>query len=301
MSEEGYMHGQDGEQLGDGLGQAGRGAAEEPMSADEATAYLADHPRFAAQVDQRGRELAERYGQGVDVATDRVGELFEPELMVFYQHNRQEGMDPAEAMARANRDLASVAWELFLPQSPSPPLRVVPGPLTVQRQRPELEGASNSELYDTAETIEAWNAARVWVPHDAEAAHAMASIEAHLRRLQPAAMAVYDLRRAAGLDWLPAMAGAVHLFERDPWLDEMPALPPALDPAVDPPATPAVTVLSGGPTTTPPPDPPGRSLAPLSYPSPVHLAPAPSQTTPTGGADLAPGARGMDPWQGRQR
>jgi|GEM_PF-7067480 len=147
-------------------------------------------------------------------AEARLAELH-PDLMAHYDAHRMAGAEPNAAMVDAHRDLARPAWEPFLPPLP---FRGVEGAVV----RPTQVG--------TAETLQAWNATRLWAPQDAEAAEAMTSVEAHLRFRQPAAMAMYDDRRAMGDDPEQAMAHSARLFVADPWVPDVPTQTPALDP-----------------------------------------------------------------------
>ena len=99
-----------------------------------------------------------------------------------------------EPMHAASQNVARDLYQQFLPP---PDFRGLGSPYEMRH------------YLGLAETLRAWDAARVWAPRDGEAREAMHNAEQHLRRLRPTAMAHYDERRSAGADPGSAMRSAM--------------------------------------------------------------------------------------------
>lgn len=248
--------GEGGNPLAEGLGEAGRGAAQVAagaMMAMQMWIRAREQREQAAEVEDRQRSEQARAQLRTDQAAARAG--WAPGLERDFPRSAttadaagvwsaaqpwvEHDTTAAEASQRAEARLEELHPELmeeyraYRGDGLRPPEAMMEAGRTVSSAGwQDILDPGKRETMGVDDTLRAWAAARPWAasapqpegqwsPRSEQAAQAMGEAEAQLRRLRPAAMADYDEARAYGVPALEAMQAAAPQLREHVWQDEV--------------------------------------------------------------------------------
>jgi hypothetical protein len=248
--------GEGGNPLSEGLGDAGRHAAELAAAAAMAMQMWTrarDQREQARMVDDQRASDAARGQLRADQAAARLAwaPALEPEFArsataadamgawsaaqpwVDYDPSAADASQRAEArLTELHPDLME-QYRAYRQEEMVPPAAMLEAGRTVSAWdwQDVLDPAKRQDM-GVDETLRAWGAARPWAaaapqpegqwsPRSEEAAQAMGEAEARLRTLRPVAMAGYDEARSMGVEPLEAMQAAAPELRQQVWQDEI--------------------------------------------------------------------------------
>lgn len=253
-----------GNPFSEGLGEAGRGAAQVAAAAMLAMqmwvrareqreqarmtedTQRAEQARAQLRTDQAAARVAwapglERDFPRTATTADAVGVWSAAQPWVDHDASAAEAAQRAEARLEQLQPDLMAEYRGYRDEGLRPPEAMMEAGRTVSAPAwQDVLDPAKREHMGVDDTLRAWSAARPWAasspqpegqwsPRSEQAAQAMGEAEAQLRRLRPVAMADYDEARGMGTPALDAMQAALPQLREQVWQDEV-AVTGRLDP-----------------------------------------------------------------------
>ena len=245
-----------GSPMAEGLGEAGRGAAQVAAAAmmamqmwtrvqdqrEQARMVEDQQQAERARAELRTEQAAARLGWApalerdfgsTATTADAMGAWAAAQPWIDHDPSAAEASRQAEARLDQLQPDLMAKYRAHTGAGLAPPAAMVEAGHDVDQARyqaflpPEPMRGIDPGLYEVRndlgvdDTLRAWDAARPWAARYPDASEAMGRAEEQLRRLRPAGMAQYDDARAMGAEPVDAMRAALPELRTQVWQDEV--------------------------------------------------------------------------------